>query len=179
MTFATINPTESDPNAPLISSLFKRMIGNPEARLDQTSGPIIPGVWHPYDMVDWDDGADGVIYDNAVDGNLSTVVSPDFVDGYEYRFLGIDLIQNINGTEVLELYGETADAYDADNVDLLMTTTRNQLEVTVHFPRLVERVHRVTGYVNTNNANESRIEGSSYYSTAQKILKARFNTGGS
>lgn len=42
--------------------------------------------WHPYDMVDYGDGADGVIYDFAVDGAVASVTSPTFAAGFEYAF---------------------------------------------------------------------------------------------
>ncbi|MBL3560998.1 hypothetical protein [Rhodovulum sulfidophilum] len=48
------------------------------------SAPIVAAGWHPYDMVNVGDGADGLFWDHSVAGNQRYVETPAFEDGYEY-----------------------------------------------------------------------------------------------
>ena len=101
--------TETDPDAPLISSLGKRWDNNVIAAFEGAfSAPHSAASWHPYDGVTVGDGNDGLIYDFAVDGSVSVVETPNFEDGYEYRFFGIDMSANIDGVWAFDLYLDTS-----------------------------------------------------------------------
>jgi hypothetical protein len=41
-------------------------------------------VWHPYDMVYFGDGNDGLIYDHGADGTVTYIETPVFEAGYDY-----------------------------------------------------------------------------------------------
>jgi hypothetical protein len=47
--------------------------------------PITEAAWHAYDAEAWGDGADGLVYDYAVDGAVSTIDLGAVTAGYEYR----------------------------------------------------------------------------------------------
>jgi hypothetical protein len=71
---------------------------NPEAMAEAATGaPVIFAGWHPVDKLTIGDGKDGLIYNHAVDGNVLSRVSPDFADGYEYKFLVLGLSHNGGG----------------------------------------------------------------------------------
>ncbi|MDZ7906414.1 MAG: hypothetical protein U5N55_12010 [Cypionkella sp.] len=81
-------PTFANPDTGAFSEDFQGIVGNfPSMAAGDVGAPYIQAAWHPYDGVIVGDGNDGVIYDFAVDGSVSTITSPDFVDGAEYAFL--------------------------------------------------------------------------------------------
>lgn len=91
--FVPIAGTETDPLAPLIASLMKRYADNHLAVSQMapsaiTNGAIAYAGWHPYDL---ETGGDGLIYDHAVDGTLTTVETPLLLTGFSYqlRFTGL------------------------------------------------------------------------------------------
>lgn len=97
-TWTTIVSTETDPKAPLKSSLVKRMVANPIAAMQGAAGaPYNQACWHPYDGEIEGDGADGVIYDFSVDGVVASVTTPDFEENYDYCVLFEEVSHN-NGT---------------------------------------------------------------------------------
>jgi hypothetical protein len=55
------------------------------------TAPVNAACWHPYDKVIGNDANDGKFYDFAIDGVLTTITTPTFVDGYDYmiRWAGI------------------------------------------------------------------------------------------
>jgi hypothetical protein len=60
---------------------------NPVALAEGAPGAVVlQQSWHPYDMVAYGDGGDGVIYDFAVDGAVATVTTPTLVSGYHVAF---------------------------------------------------------------------------------------------
>lgn len=66
-------------------------VENVQALSEAATGcPILQQAWHPYDMVEYGDGNDGVIYDFAVDGSVATITTPTFAAGYEYAIDVID-----------------------------------------------------------------------------------------
>lgn len=73
-TWTDIPNGDIDQDSPATETLFTAIRDN-----------IIAQSWSYYD-----DG-DGVIYNHAVDGNVTTIVSPDFDDGYEYLFVADEL----------------------------------------------------------------------------------------
>ncbi len=156
---------------------------NPVASAEASATAIVnETVWHPYNKVTVGDTNDGLIYDAAVSGAVASVVSPDFEDGYEYRFRW-DLISFSSGGTTLriELYRETSAAYDAvtvisPNVTLAGDDCSGQVEVIR--PRLVlkwcpvEAVSTVTSSSGVITATSTSFF--SVNNTAQKRLRARF-----
>lgn len=82
------------------------------AEADSTA-PVNQTVWHPYNKVTVGDANDGRIYNFATDGTVASVVSPDFADGYEYRFRVNRLSHDSAGSTTLqiELFLTTTAAY--------------------------------------------------------------------
>ena len=86
-----ITEAQSNPFAPLTSELVKQLRDNPIAIAEGAEGaPISVGTWHPWDATTYGD-SDGLIYDHAVDGSVTTVFTPVFDLGYEYRLLSDNL----------------------------------------------------------------------------------------
>lgn len=87
---------------------------NPTAIAESSAGaPVVAAGWHPVDKVSVGDGKRGVMYDFATSGTLTDIVTPDFVDGYEYRMI-VDSLQHNAGAAYqldLDLYNQTAAAY--------------------------------------------------------------------
>ena len=145
-TYSPISNTELDQDSPITQPLMTALRDNPIAISEgATSAPIVATAWHPYDAVTVGDGADGIIYDFAVDGAASSVESPTFEDGYEYAFFVSGLSHSDTGTSralQIELYQETAAAYataaavtsTVSNLIVLQGMTR------VVFPRLESQV---------------------------------------
>lgn len=83
-----LDPVVFLPDAPITSSQGIALAENVEALAEGApNAPINEAGWHPYNAVTVNDGETGVIWDFAVDGAVANIVSPDFADGYEYRFL--------------------------------------------------------------------------------------------
>lgn len=147
--------------------------------------PYVQGVWHPYNSLAVGDSGTGVIYDFAVNGAVSSIISPDFADGYEYRMIYSGITPN-TGTTVafnLALYRETSAAYaTADQIDTITTTSGAHGIITINRPR---DTRRVTTYDVTNKM----LQGSNgsvgttatnlgvKHSTAQKVLRAQITLG--
>jgi hypothetical protein len=159
---------------------------NPAAISESSpDAPVVRVGWHPYDMTYIGDGATGLIY-NAT--TVATIESPDFVDGFEYRFylrgLSIGATDAINFR--IALYRQTAAAY-SDPVTLIASVDPGQLRMSGHIdvqrPRDTTNAHIVTKSASRHNtpANEVITLGNAdgsvavTHSTAQKVLRARFS----
>ena len=160
---------------------------NPSAIAEASSGaPVMVSGWHPYDKVTIGDGKTGLIYDHAVTGTVPSVVTPDFVDGYEYRVLALGLRHNaaLIATDrrlQLEAFKQTDAAYrlvrQSDN------GVNNQdfgYHAEFYFPRLESTSHFVMTMTYRNGAFSAQIDADSamYDTPAQKILRARISFTG-
>jgi hypothetical protein len=160
---------------------------NPSAIAEASSGaPVMVSGWHPYDKVSIGDGKTGLIYDHAVTGTVSSVVTPDFVDGYEYRILALGLRHNaaLIATDrrlQLEAFKQTDAVYrlvrQSDN------GVNNQdfgYHAEFYFPRLESTSHFVMTMTYRNGAFSAQIDADSdmYDTPAQKILRARISFTG-
>ena len=119
-----IDPIESetDPDAPLTSGLGKRWDNNPIAMGECAEGaPYMQTAWHPFDGVYDGDGKDGVIYDFAVDGAVSSVDYTTWLDGYEYGFI-FDGLAHVGDTRV---YSYRNGAYSS--LAVLFTASANDI----------------------------------------------------
>lgn len=160
---------------------------NPSAIAEASSGaPVMVSGWHPYDKVSIGDGKTGLIYDHAVTGTVPNVVTPDFVDGYEYRVLALGLRHNaaLIATDrrlQLEAFKQTDAVYRL--VRQSDTGVNNQdfgYHAEFYFPRLESTSHFVMTMTYRNGSFSSNIDADSamYDTPAQKILRARISFTG-
>jgi hypothetical protein len=157
---------------------------NPSALAESASGaPVMVSGWHPHDKVSIGDGKTGLIYDFAVNGVQSSVVTPNFVDGYEYRIVAHGLQHNSasnNGINI-SFYLET----DArlDQVDTIGDNSSSAIfgfDTEILLPRIPKTNHiaRLSAYVSSTISGTNTI--GTFDSTVQKVLYAsiRFRTSG-
>jgi hypothetical protein len=139
--------------------------------------------WHPYNKVTEGDANDGKFWDFDVDGSFTTKVTPDFVDGYEYRVRGLGLASNssISVDFRLELFRETDAAYSAAYaVETAFFNASNLIfELTLPYVRYSMRAQWFSYWdINTTStfmqANPTQ-NGIHTYTTAQKITRVRFS----
>lgn len=195
-TYTEITDAEIDQDSPLTQTLMTKYRDNTIAINEFGDGAILsPGAWHPYDMENVGDGADGTIYDFAADGPVLEIVSPDFADGFEYMFL-VDLscdiaVSGASGVTAgisLDLYRQTDAAYSEVLYFSDSGTTAARLDfligqVSVNIPRVTKKVHTATASVQvfrlTAADSFDHLTGGVYDSTNQKILRARFRRNSS
>jgi hypothetical protein len=167
------------------SSTVTALRDNPVAIAGAASGsPVVFAGWHPVDKVTIGDGKDGLIYDHAVTGNVGSVVTPDFEDGYEYRVIAREMRHSLatNQRLTLDAFFATAGSYrrlvqSADDTSVAFFG----FDIEMCTPRLVTRAHlvRATTYKNGSIRTGSDQDSDSYITTAQKLTRARvqFNSG--
>lgn len=157
---------------------------NPSAIAEASSGaPVMVSGWHPYDKVTIGDGKTGLIYDHAVTGTVPSVVTPDFVDGYEYRVLALGLRHNAalilaDRRLQLEAFKQTDAAYRLVRQSEQGTNTQDfGYHAEFYFPRLESTSHFVMTMTYRNGGFSSQIDADSamYDTPAQKILRARIS----
>lgn len=152
---------------------------NPSALAETASGaPVMRAGWHPVDKVSIGDTKDGLIYDFAVNGALSNIVTPDFEDGYEYRLVGSEITTSSPSTINLEIYKQTTGAYTTVLTLGSPDVTPRGFDLEFWTPRLSLKNHMGFGlsYIDTGTAASTII--SSYNATAQKLLRARLSFPG-
>jgi hypothetical protein len=176
--------SECDPDAPLKSELAYRWRDNAIAMAEGSDdAPYPASAWHPYNGVFWGDGNDGKIYDFAVDGAVTNIVTPDFDDKFEYRlrFYGLSHAASAQDWRI-EMYLETTGAYNTAIVINASATFTSAYTGVVHIERPRQSAnmmflgwrYRVTG---AGGALTSGDYGD-YHATAQKRLRARWSTTG-
>jgi hypothetical protein len=156
---------------------------NPSALAESASGaPVMVSGWHPHDKVSIGDGKTGLIYDFAVNGVQSSVVTPNFVDGYEYRIVAHGLQHN-SGDQGLNIsfYLETDARLDqVEQISDQPTTTAFGFDMEMLLPRIPKQNHiaRISAYVGSNVSSISTI--GTFDSTVQKVLyvSIRFRSSG-
>jgi hypothetical protein len=180
-TYRAIATTETDADSPVTATLVGALANNPTAIAEGATGaPINQTGWHPYDAVMVGDGADGVFYDHSVDGSQSSVETPDFEDGYEYRVIASDVSHSggaTNHAPVLQMYLATSASYsDAVEGEACSAGNTVDFDAVFHASRLIENVHLVSGpqrYDDGAGGEFAYLSGGVYSGTAQKIGKAR------
>lgn len=155
------------------------------AALEQSAGgdgsPYNHAAWHPYNGARVGDGVTGVIYDHAVDGNITSLETPDWVDGYEYMVFFNEVKSDaLTGDFRIEIYNATSAAYGAAITVETAVATSSNLGGWVHFrsPRSVEKRHVLSSMVTKATGNTSIGLASTYQdynATAQKRTRARFS----
>lgn len=160
------------------SSTVTALRDNTSAVAESSSGaPVVVSGWHPVDKVTIGDGKTGLIYDSAVTGTVSSVITPDFVDGYEYMLLG-DSLTHAGGATTralyIQLYQQTSASYvSARESGSVTGTTRMSFRAEIVMPRLSTRMHFMPNILGASASISSTMEGGVYDGTAQKILRAR------
>jgi hypothetical protein len=153
---------------------------NPSALAESASGaPVMVSGWHPHDKVSIGDGKTGLIYDFAVNGVQSSVVTPDFVDGYEYRVVALDLNHSdtLNNRRLqMEAFKETDAVYrlirqSADGP----SSAEFGYHAEFYLPRIASQSHFVITMCYKDDEFSASIDAASAMNDppAQKILRAR------
>lgn len=186
-TYRSIAASETDANSPVTQTLMEALADNPTAIAEgAANAPVVTSGWHPYDNIIMGDGNDGVFYDHSVDGTVSSVESPTFEDGYEYKVVCVGLSPTIPSVSLrFELREETDVAY---NLTLslgsggIATLDKLYAEAITYLPRLSREVHMMSGklvhtQVGTDVAGFSDTRGSDFGS-AQKADKVRVSFSG-
>lgn len=163
------------PSSTLVTALRDNPIAIAES---ETAAPFSVYGWHPHDggVVGTNTG---VIYDFAITGAVSEVVTPDFVDGYEYRFIAMDLSSTGTGSLEFEIWKQTAAVWQSAS---FMTTASAadfaSLDATFDIPRLPARWH--FGQLNMTNSAGARADTrwTAFNATPQPILRARLRYAG-
>lgn len=174
------------PGKPILGSTGAALRDNLAATMEGAAGaPYAQVGWHPYNSLAVGDANTGVIYDFAVNGAVSSIISPDFIDGYEYRMIYQGLAVSA-GSPVLNIavYRETSAAYaTADQIDTLFPAGIDGV-IVFNRPRDIGRtfVYDVIGKVTRgSNANVTSTPASFglKHSTAQKVLRVQISSASS
>ena len=185
-TWTTIVNAAVDVGAIPASTTVTALRDNPIAIAEQSSGsPVLFAGWQVYDKVSNGDAARGLLWDFAVSGTITSVETPNFEDGWEYRLVGIGLSATTgNGAVRIEIYGQTSATFESFlNYGNMAPGDFSSFDVEILFPRLVKNAHHARsngGYytTSTNVWNESAVTTvTKYFATAQKVLKVRALNG--
>lgn len=159
---------------------------NPISIAEQSSGsPIIFSGWQAYDKVSNGDAARGLLWDFAVSGTRTSVETPNFEDGWEYRLVAIGLSASAGGGGgIAQIYGETSASWESFiNFGNMTTGDFSSFDIEFLLPRLVKNAHHARGnggFVTTSTGawTETTIPTvTKYFATAQKVLKVRAQVG--
>ena len=178
MTWTNIPNADVAIGAPLSTALMTALRDNTEAIAEQPSGAIYnQAMWHPYNGVEIGDGNDGVYYDNAVDGNVSSVDSPEFEDGYEYAAYmdGVAMGGNLQG----RFQRSSDDGWSTARVLMSGVSGRVSGYVYVPFARASTRAHMMQAVLaDSNGAPDNReAAGNDTVDFAVKALRLQTTTG--
>jgi hypothetical protein len=162
------------------SSTVTALRDNPVAIAGAATGaPVVVAGWHPVDKTNVGDGAAGLIYDNAVNGNVAEVVTPDFEDGYEYRLIGTQLTHSIappaSRTLSIQAFRQTAASYVTayTTATSVNTTTFFHIDAEFVFPRLALQTHLIR-VMATNGLSLDGNANGAFATSTEKILRAKF-----
>ena len=161
------------------SSTVTALRDNPSAVAEASTGaPVVFAGWHPYDKVSVGDGKTGLFYDHAVTGTVSSIVTPDFEDGYEYRLVALDLSHsNTAGNSAIRLNAlkETSNVYRAVRSTASASSTVSfGVHAEFYLPRIASLAHfvMVLGHAGSTYSSGVDLDSEMYYSPSQKILRA-------
>lgn len=176
----TITEAMTDPGAPGTAELWKAWWKNPLAISEgHTDAPVICAEWHPYNKVTNGDANTGLYYDFAVSGAVSSIVTPDFSDGWEYRLV-ISGIQHSGGAShdfEIDLYRETSASY-AGSLQLLQNVPGSAQVfgyADLHACRASRRFHIIDNSTAGGSVGPTSYVLKSDLSSAQKVLKAKLS----
>ena len=169
-----ITDTQVDPDAPLTSQLAYGWRDNViAAREGAVNSPYEASGWHPYDGVTIGDGVTGIIYDFAVHGAVTSVTTPDFEDGYEYR-LDFDGVVSAAAELRVRLYRETSAAWSGIAYVITGASGYNLTgSLGIRDPRRSLRVGRVDALFYNASGGGTVAPAWIDLTTAQKVLRAQ------
>ena len=173
------------------SSTVTAFRDNPIAIAEQSSGsPVLFAGWQAYDKVSNGDAARGLLWDFAVSGTRTSVETPNFEDGWEYRIVAIGISATTSGGQGrVEIYGETSAAWDGFLAFGSMAAGDfSSFDAEFLLPRLVKNAHHARsngGFVTAAGVWTEAItpgvatvpNATKYFATAQKVLKVRVLIG--
>jgi hypothetical protein len=130
--------------------------------------------WHPYDMTEPDDGADGLLYDFAVTGVVASVETPNFEDGFEYRVMTMGLSHNSGATPALDLaiYGATSGAY-GPTINMVSSGIGSSVLVNCYTDLMMPRATRRYQFAMVSSEATTTVLDVADMTTSQKIGKAK------
>jgi hypothetical protein len=159
---------------------------NPISIAEQSSGsPVLFSGWQAYDKVSNGDAARGLLWDFAVSGTRTSVETPNFEDGWEYRLIAIGLSATSgSGACRVEIYGETSATFETFlNYGNMAAGDFSSFDAEFLLPRLVKNAHHARsngGFVTTSSGAWTETTAptvTKYFATAQKVLKVRALNG--
>jgi hypothetical protein len=191
-TYIVITDPETDPDAPLTSELAKKWRDNAIAMAEgDPTAPVNQGNWHPYNKVTNGDANTGAFYSGTT---VASVVTPDFVDGYDYMVTWSGLSHNSGSVQSLqvEYYREVGAVYNpvatigslgaANNVaeGFLELTDVRRVKNHLFNPYSSMSQSTATSLGNSSDSTLSLSYLRNVFVTPQKVLRVRFSpTGGS
>lgn len=182
--YIAINNTEVDPDSPITAELMTKMRDNPIAISEGATGsPINQTEWHLYNQTTVGGASTGVIYDFAVNGAVASIISPDFADGYEYRFWFDGASTSAAGAYLVSFYRETSAAYSPTRTLFTPSTTGwdSFIDLTIDSPRVARFTHLYSGnyyeYISLASTNTASVlfGGVHQSTTSQKLLRCQFS----
>lgn len=183
--YIPITDPETDPEAPLTSELAKKWRDNPIAFIENDdTAPLNTANWHPYNKDTNGDGVLGQFYSFASNGAQTSIVTPDFVDGWEYRIRIYNLsVVSTSSALSIELFRETTGSYSATYAlgAALASAIEADFEIMLPWVRFTKRDQHLSFLRTINNANNAwaapfdETTQVLQMSTAQKITRARFS----
>lgn len=174
-TWTTISNASVAVGAIPSSTLVTALRDNPSAAQEGAAGsPVSVYGWQPVDKVSVGDGKRGLIYDYAVDGSVSTIDTPNFVDGYEYRMLVVDLGATGAVQVGFFIYGETTGWVEAKRIANSYSAV-STFDIEIRIPRISQRNH--VSLICSQNLTSN---GGYLFGSAQKVRNGRifFSSGG-
>jgi len=174
-TWTTISNASVAVGAIPSSTLVTALRDNPSAAQEGAAGaPVSVYGWQPVDKVTVGDGKRGLIYDYAVDGSVATITTPNFVDGYEYRMIVVDLGATGAVQVGFFLYGETTGWVEAKRIANSYSAIQT-FDIEIRMPRISQRNH--VSLICSQNLTSN---GGYLFGSAQKVRNGRidFATGG-
>lgn len=183
MTWVTIPNSVFESGKPARAIDMRNLRDNIAAAVGGHSGaPVNEAQWHPHNRVTAGDANTGLVYNFAVSGGVSSIVSPDFVDGYEYRLRFENLSLAASVAFNLDLFQETSAAYTgAVNLTTMNASTAYSGELILPFARRSSNVQPVQGFITPQsvvgwNAN-TPLGYVVLLASAQKITRMRLSAG--
>ena len=183
MTYRAIAASETDVESPTNVDLVTALAENPPAiAACDTDAPYVQSAWHPYNGAEWGDGQTGLFYNHAVDGTVSTLETPHFVDGYEYRVIFNGLSPSLISALFVKLYQVTTDAFTiarAITGPVALATDSLSGHVTFFRPRWSVSHHIFSAVWDPSGDYSAGTPRQGItVSPAQKIRSAEFSFGG-
>jgi hypothetical protein len=169
--------TTFDPETGLFSEDMKGLVTNVAAGLEgANNAPYNEATWHPYNGLKVGDANTGVIYDFAVSGGVTTITTPDFVDGYEYM-LRIEALRTPSASPfTIALFRETGAAFtSSEAISSAISQDTYWGEITIPVPRANRTAAMFSSETFTTISGGLALISGGYGwgFTASKILRAR------